>query len=215
VSLILPESVTSLPEYAFQNCTSLESLSLPKNLVSIDNHCFTGATNISFSVSPGGSIAFFTAAGGKILLKTEGAAVTLVSYPSALGNVTLPDNITAIGPYAFYGCSGLSAIELPAGITNIGTYAFRGCLNLSAIDIPGSIKSIGSYVFANCYSLASVTIRAETPPTINSPFFENSLTGFKFYVPADKVGIYKSASGWITYYAGKIFAIPSDIENSE
>jgi hypothetical protein len=150
---------------------------------------------------------FSTAAEGKILLKTEGSVVTLVSWPSASGSVVLPESVSVIGPYAFYDCKDISGITFPAGLQTIGNYAFYNCVSLAAIDIPVGTSGIGNYTFQNCLSLVSVTVRAETPFTLGSTaIFTGTPASLRFYVPAGKVDAYKGANGWIAY-ADRIFAI--------
>ena len=82
----------------------------------------------------------------------------LVKYLGAGGDVVVPDGVTEIGDYAFYGCSSLSSIEIPGSVMEIGDYAFSGCSSLSSIKLPDSVRSIGDYAFSGCSSLSSIEI---------------------------------------------------------
>ena len=77
---------------------------------------------------------------------------------SLLESVELPSGITAIGNYTFQNCSALESINLPMNLTSIGQYAFSGCSSLGAIEIPSGVSSIANYCFQNCTSLASIGI---------------------------------------------------------
>lgn len=76
---------------------------------------------------------------------------------SNLTNIIMP-NITYIGEGAFSYCSGLTNIEIPNGVTNIQENTFAGCYGLTNIIIPSSITNIGSMAFYGCSSLTSITI---------------------------------------------------------
>ncbi|MBR2908730.1 MAG: leucine-rich repeat domain-containing protein, partial [Clostridia bacterium] len=83
------------------------------------------------------------------------AEVTLPTYSS----VTLCDNITSIGDYAFNRAGTLNAVNVHDGITNIGVSAFYSCRLLSGrLIIPNSVTSIGGSAFSFCSGLTSVTI---------------------------------------------------------
>ncbi len=73
-------------------------------------------------------------------------------------SVTIPDSVTSIGDYAFYGCSSLTAITIPDSVTSIGWNAFDSCSSLTAITIPDSVTSIGWNAFDSCSSLTAITI---------------------------------------------------------
>ncbi len=64
--------------------------------------------------------------------------------------------VEGIGDYAFYDCTGLTGVTIPESVTYIDDYAFYGS-GLKEIEIPSSVTSIGAYVFEACLSLASIT----------------------------------------------------------
>ena len=73
-------------------------------------------------------------------------------------SVTIPNSVTIIGNYAFYGCSGLTSITISNSVTSIGNSVFWGCSSLTSVNIPNSVTYIGSAAFFNCSSLTSVNI---------------------------------------------------------
>ena len=73
-------------------------------------------------------------------------------------SITIPNSVTTIGSFAFYGCSGLTSITIPNSVTTIEDGTFGGCSILTSITIPNYVTSIGSYAFSGCSSLTSITI---------------------------------------------------------
>ena len=73
-------------------------------------------------------------------------------------SITLGNNVTTIGDYAFYKCSALKNINIPNSVTSVGPSAFQGCKNLVSITIPDSVTFIGDRVFSECSSLESIAI---------------------------------------------------------
>lgn len=92
---------------------------------------------------------------------TTGFGANIVSntyYPDAdYGEIIFDDNVTVIGQEAFYHRSALSAIIIPSTVTAIGNYAFDGC-SFSSITIPDSVVSIGCYAFRYNSHLQSIVI---------------------------------------------------------
>ena len=73
-------------------------------------------------------------------------------------DVTVPDGVTKIEGYAFFGCSVLTSVTIPDSVTSIGDYGFSDCTGLTSVAIPDSVTSIGSFAFYGCSGLTSVTI---------------------------------------------------------
>ena len=148
-------SVTSIGWYAFYECTGLTSVTIPNSVTSIGVYAFVSCSGLtSFSVA--GDNSNYSSKEGVLFNKQQ---TTLIQYPARKqGEYVIPNSVTSIVDYAFYGCSGLTSLTIPNSITSIVDYAFAGCSSLTSITIPNSITSIGNEAFAGCSSLSSVTI---------------------------------------------------------
>ena len=86
--------------------------------------------------------------------------VPWVDFREEITSVVLPDGITSIEQYAFYGCSNLTSINIPEGITRLGSFAFQNCSSLTSVIIPTSVTKIYVQTFVNCTALVSVSFAA-------------------------------------------------------
>ena len=165
-SYTIPNSVTSIGNYAFCGCSGLTSITIPNSVTSIGNYAFwgcSGLTSITIpdSVTSIGSWAFENCTG--LTSITLGNSVTSIgswAFENCTGltSITIPNSVTSIGSYAFYVCTGLTSITIPNSVTSIGDHAFDGCTGLRSITISNSVTSIEDDVFARCTSLTSITI---------------------------------------------------------
>ena len=73
-------------------------------------------------------------------------------------NLTIPDSVTSIGDWAFYGCTSLTRVTIGNSVTSIGDCAFGYCESLTSVTIGNSVTSIGNYAFYNCTGLTNITI---------------------------------------------------------
>ena len=75
-----------------------------------------------------------------------------------LHTIKIPNTVTSIGSFAFYGCKGLPSVTIGNGVTSIGSGAFYNCPGLTNVTIPDSVTRIGDWAFSSCISLMNVTI---------------------------------------------------------
>lgn len=81
------------------------------------------------------------------------ASICSHTFSNGTGTITFSKDITQIGKYAFYKCSGMTSVTIPSSVTSIGEYAFSGCSGLTNITIPSSVTSIGGNAFDGCSGL--------------------------------------------------------------
>ncbi len=192
VSVVIPDSVTSIGSSAFQYCSNLTSVTFGKDskLTSIGYQAFSSCSSltsidISDSVTSIGDYAF--------------------QYCSNLTSVTFGEDsqLTSISDYAFQDCYSLTSIDIPDSVTSIGYKVFYGCndslfteyefgkyigsgenpyyflysitnKNLSTYQIHEDTKVIGSYVFSGCERLGSITIPDGVTSIGNAAFYNCS-----------------------------------------
>ena len=118
---------------------------------------------------------------------------------TSLTSVEIPNSVTEIGTYAFYGCTSLTSVEIPNSVTEIGDYAFFYCQNLTSVDIGNGVTSIGNSAFAYCANVTSITIRATTPPTLGTDAIAVNPNGMSIIVPPGCIQAYKEVTNWANY----------------
>ncbi|MBQ7391849.1 MAG: leucine-rich repeat domain-containing protein, partial [Clostridia bacterium] len=164
--LVIPDSVTTIGNYAFYDYDRLTSVTISDSVTRIGACAFEMCSNLS-SVTIGDSVT--TIGGNAFWLCSNLTSVTIGDSVTTIGgyafdgcrnlkNVTLPDSVIAIGSYAFYGCSSLTtSLTIPDSVTTIGKRAFSGCSSITSLTIPDSVTTIGEGVFAGL-SITSLTI---------------------------------------------------------
>ena len=152
-NLVIPEGVTTINDYVFQKCSSLNSVSIPNSVTNISIEAFGNCSNLkSVTINNRDIISKNYSSSSENLSRIFGGQVT--SY-------ILPNDLTSIGSYAFSGCSSLNSITIPNSVTSIGSYAFSICSSLNSITIPNSVTSIGSYAFKYCSNLSTVILHCQ------------------------------------------------------
>ena len=148
------KSVTSIGAFAFDGCTGLTSITIPDSVTRIGDGAFSGCTGLtSINVASGNN--YYSDNNGVLFNKKK---TELIIYPEGKSQTsyTIPDSVTSIGRYAFYGCTGLTSITIPNSVTSIGDGAFLECTGLTSITIPNSVTSIGDEAFWDCTGLKDV-----------------------------------------------------------
>ena len=204
-SLVIPDSVTNIGDYAFEGCGSLSSLVLPDGVTSIGKCAFRECGSLSSLVLPDG----VTNIGGNAFADCKSLrSVVIPNSVTSIGggafggckslhSVVIPDSVTSIGDYAFSGCSALSSVVIPDSVSCIGNRAFSGCTSLSSLVIPDGVTSVGKYAFYDCSSLSSLVI-PDSVTSIGFYAFRGCSSLSSLVIPDSVTSIGDEAFGYCT-----------------
>ena len=181
-TVILPSKISSWPvtkigEDAFQDNTTITSVTIPASVTEIGANAFAGCTNLT-SVNYEGDWSNLTIQSGNPAVQDAANAplfdfefippdntaviVTNYKYNGAAADVTIPSRyqgkpVTTIGHAAFFN-SAVTSVTIPDSVTSISDEAFINCPKLTNISIPNSVTYIGFSAFSSCTSLKSITL---------------------------------------------------------
>lgn len=174
-SVNIPDSVTSIGNYAFYNCSGLTSVTVPNSVISIGQYAFYNCSNLASvdignSVAPIGAYAFANCS--SLTSVNLGNSVTHIYYRayyncSSLTSVTIPQSVTYIDSYAFGNCSGLTTVVFNAdSCTHAGGQGqnyviespFKNSANITNFTFGANVKVIPNYLCYGLSELTSVTI---------------------------------------------------------
>ena len=120
--VIISEGITSIGNYAFSNCTSLETVEIASSVLTIGSNAFNGCSKLTTVELPEKLTSIGTNA-------FNGAGLT---------EITLPDTVTTLSGGAFRDCASLTEITLGTGLTSIGSNTFTGCSALETVNYRGT-----------------------------------------------------------------------------
>ena len=197
------KSVTSIGDYAFDDCESFKSITIPDSVTSIGDSAFEDCINLKSITIP-----------GSVTSIGEWAFNRCANITS----VTIPNSVTSIGNNAFIGCESLTEIKvaaknvnyasvngvlfnkdksklvfypggkidknysIPESVTDIGRCAFDHCISLTSVTIPNSVTSIGDGAFEGCTSLKSIVI-SDSVTSIGGSVFSGCISLKSIIIP--------------------------------
>jgi hypothetical protein len=220
VSVVLPQSLTTLGDFVFYDCTSLVSVTLPDNLKIIGDQAFAQCSSLLSITLP------------NTLEEIGGFAFD--ECPSLL-SLNIPASVTTIESWAFFGSTSLifdvasgntvfstldggkmlikngnelisypsatGSTTIPATITKLSFGGvFRSCTSLTSVEFSATnLAEIGYGAFWGCTALSTLIIRAPSPPVLEENVFLNASSCFSIYVPDASVNGYKTATAPNSY----------------
>jgi len=147
VNYYFPSSVTTIGDFAFNNCQNLSNITLHSGITSIGANAFANCWSLAGTIALPSTL---TTLGSSAFWNCSQLSVTfplswsVTSIPNdcfsgcgfnSSSSITIPDGVTSIGNNAFYNCSGLTSVTLPNSLTSVGSGAFAGT-NLTAVTLP-------------------------------------------------------------------------------
>ena len=192
VDLTIPNTITSLGDYAFEKCSGLRSVVIPSSVISIGRRTFNKCKNLS-SFTIGENV---TTIGNDAF--SGCSELTNIKVHNGNPKYDSRNNCNAIiettANKLILGCKNTT---IPNTITSIGEFAFDNCTSLASITIPNSVNEIEYGAFSGCIGLTSVTCLNTTPPAMDDDvFYEVDCSNTPLYVPAESINAYKAAEQW-------------------
>ena len=207
------EGLETIGDYAFSNCSSLKSITIPDSVKTIGDYAFNWCSSLTSITIPSS-------------VKTIGVAT--FNCCSSLTSINIPASVTTIGDGAFVDCSSLNisvnennttyssedgmllnkektiliaypsakgtVTNVPTSVTTIGKLAFAGCSNLATVTfgVESQLTSIGERAFDICSSLTSITIPASVT-SIGDFAFDSCISLTSISLPSSVTSIGKRA----------------------
>ncbi len=176
-SVTTPDSLMHIGKSAFIGCIALSSVHLGKAIETLGTGCFSWCLNLSqITLSQGNrNFAIYES-----ILYNKDLTQVVCCPPRLSGNITLPETVREILPYAFLCCTKLqsvvlsenllyidsfafstthlNSVKLPENLCYIGDYAFLDNDFITEITIPDNVKELGAYAFSESYYLRKATV---------------------------------------------------------
>ena len=185
-SIEMSDEIISIGDYAFYNCDSLVSVTVPNSVTSIGNSAFSGCevlTRVSIN--------------SNTIVSTGDYSLCSI-FGNQVKEYVIGKNVTSIWAGKFSDCTDLAYISIPTSVKSIGNSAFRNCPKLESVVIPNSVTSIGEYALSDCANLKSVTIGSGVQ-VIGKNVFENHHPSKVFWLTNTPPEGYAYAEGNINY----------------
>ena len=170
-SIVIPDSITSIGDYAFAACENLESVVIGNGVVEMGQYAFADCINLK-----------------SVTFGTDLKSISYYSFSNCTNLTTfiVPEGVTSIEYMAFAGCTNLTSISIPNSLMSIDKTALEDCpityteyegckylgknnnpyyvlfdavdKDLSTYTIHPDTKIIAGNVLEECYNLTSLDI---------------------------------------------------------
>ncbi len=179
--ITLPDSVTSIGNYAFYACRSLTKITIGDSVVSIGSEAFCDCDLLTNVIIGNGE----TSIGDSAFCDCD-----------SLKNVILGNGLISIGRSAFYSCDSLVNITIPNSVTSISDYSFSYCNSLKNVTLGNGLISIGGSAFFVCNSLTSFNFEGTIEQWNTIKAFDLLIGSYTIYCTDGEI----AKNGTVTYY---------------
>lgn len=152
-SLKLPNSMTSIADYAFRGMSKLKISQLPDTIESIGHYAFQECLELGLTKLPEN-------------LKSIG---NYAFRQASLEISALPEKLETIGNYAFLNRT-FSIDSIPKSVKTMSTRCFEGCKQITSLTFKGTPDSIASDAFISCHNLTVINVPWADGEVANAPW---------------------------------------------
>jgi hypothetical protein len=207
--IIIPDSVTDIGQYAFSGCGFLDNVTIGNNVTSIGDFAFANCTltrvSIPDSVTNMGGGVFFNCK--RLTDVIIGNGVTSIIDGNREGGLLGRSVISG----TFQGCNNLTSVTIGNNVTNIEYFTFWDCTSLASITIPDKVTNIDDGVFIDCSNLTAINVNVDnTAYSSDNGILYNKTKTLLVRYPKGKTGAFSIPAG-VTGIADRAFAYSSNL----
>ncbi len=160
--IVIPDTVTEIKPYAFCGFEGVTSVTIGDSVTSIGDGAFYNCTNLARVYCTSDTESWCRITFGSYSANPMYYAKDFYIDNTLVKEIVIPDTVTEIKPYVFCGFEGVTSVTIHNSVTSIGQYVFKDCTSLTSVTIGNSVMRIGYRVFHNCTSLVNVYYTGDT-----------------------------------------------------
>ena len=130
---VIPNSVISIGDRAFEECMSLTSLTIPNSVTSIGEKAFYCCYSLASIDIPN---------------SVRSIGIRAFDHCDHMTSVTISNSVTSLPLFVFRNCLSLASVTIPSSVTSISEGAFQFCSSLTSIVVPKNVTYIGEAAFS-------------------------------------------------------------------
>lgn len=191
-SVVIPEGVKRINDYAFYGCNNLASVTFPESLDSIDSYAFENCPAFTNIYCP--SIISWC----NLIVQSLPFTIEHIFIDGKeVVDLMIPEGVEGIRSYLFRNIKSITSASIGNDVLSIGSQAFYNCSNLTSLTIGCGTQSIANSAFSGCEKLEDVYIYAEDVPNTNLNAFNGSfIECVTLHVPPSAIDAYRSVCPW-------------------
>ena len=156
-SISIPQTITTIEEWAFMSCSTLETVNVGTGLEKVGRSAFAGCTALKKV-----NITDLAAWCGIDFADENANPIwrprSLYLNDNELTTLEIPAGVTKIGDFAFANAVNITSVTIGADVETIGTSAFKYCRSATELNIPDNVTEIGTGAFESWVSTTTLNI---------------------------------------------------------